>query len=194
MKTRLARPADVAGICRLVQLYSDEGLLLPRTEEQIRKNLAHFLVLTEVVHTAGSSTKNAPADESANEDSAHAPERLLGCVALEPYGPDLSEIRSLAVDPNAQHLGLGGRLVEAALQTARRRKIARVFAVTHAAAFFELHGFVAGSRHDLPEKIARDCNGCPKNPTCQLVSLVAVVCPERVTLPVLDPAGPFARL
>jgi amino-acid N-acetyltransferase len=194
MKTRLARPADVAGICRLIQLYADEGLLLPRTEEQIRKNLGHFLVLTGSGHGNGSAEGDTPVEGLAT-DSAVAPERLLGCVALEPYGPDLSEIRSLAVDPDAQNLGLGGRLVEAALHTARRRKIARVFAVTHAAPFFERHGFVAGSRHDLPEKIARDCTGCPKARRCKLVALVAVVCPERVALPVLAPAGgPFVRL
>jgi amino-acid N-acetyltransferase len=193
MKTRLARPADVAGICRLIQLYADEGLLLPRTEEQVRKNLGHFLVLTGR-YANDSSMSDAPV-EGLPTESPVAPERLLGCVALEPYGPDLSEIRSLAVDPDAQNLGLGGLLVEAALHTAKRRKIARVFAVTHAAPFFERHGFVAGSRHDLPEKIARDCNGCPKARKCKLVALVAVVCPELVSLPVLAPAGgPFVRL
>jgi len=41
----------------------------------------------------------------------------------------------------------------------------------------------------LPEKIARDCNGCPKARNCGLVALVAVVCPERVTQQVLAPAG-----
>src|ERR1700674_2522498 len=98
MKTRLARPADIAGICRLIQLYADQGLLLPRTEEQVRKNLGHFLVLTESIRSnglaMGGSTMEGPPTES-----LAVPERLLGCVALEPYGPDLSEIRSLAVDP-----------------------------------------------------------------------------------------------
>ena len=184
MKTRLARPADIPGICRLIQVYADQGLLLPRTEEQVRKNLKHFLVLTET----------GPANQ-ASAESGPNPERLLGCVALEPYGPNLSEVRSLAVDPEAQNHGLGGRLVDAALQTAKRRKIARVFAVTHAAPFFERHGFVATSRHDLPEKIARDCNGCPKARRCKLVALVAVVCPERVVLPVLSPsARPTVRI
>jgi amino-acid N-acetyltransferase len=174
MKTRLARPADVAGICRLIQLYSDQGLLLPRSPEQVRKNLDNFLVVTE----------NAPASD-AQQGVAASEERLMGCVALELYGPDLAEVRSLAVDPNSQNLGLGGRLLQATLATARRRKIARVFAVTHAVPFFERHGFVAGSRHDLPEKIARDCADCPKARTCKLVAVVAVVCPDRIALPVL---------
>ena len=149
MRTRLARQSDVPGICRLIQIYADQGVLLPRNEEQVRAHLGHFLVLTE----------GGPA----NASGAALPEKLLGCVALEPYGSDLAEIRSLAVEPEAHNLGLGGRLVEAALSTARRRKIARVFAVTHAAPFFEHHGFQATSRFELPEKIARDCTGCPKN-------------------------------
>src|ERR1700722_5572454 len=175
MRTRLARQSDVPGICRLIQIYADQGVLLPRTEEEVRSHLGHFLVVTA----------NSPARAAA----ATLPEKLLGCVALEPYGADLAEIRSLAVEPGAHSLGLGGRLVEAALTTARRRKIARVFAVTHAAPFFEKHGFVATSRHDLPEKIARDCNGCPKAGNCTLVALVAAVCPERIAAPVLGPTA-----
>ena len=181
MKTRLAHPADVANICRLIQFYADQGLLLPRTAEQVRANLGCFLVLTE---NAGG--KGLQAEHTTSE------ERLLGCVALESYGPDLAEIRSLAVDPDAQDRGLGGRLLEAALGTARRRKIARVFAVTHAVPFFERHGFVATSRHDMPEKIARDCTGCPKARKCKLAAVVTVLCPERAALPVLAPAGGVA--
>lgn len=181
MKTRLARPADVEAVCRLIQLYADQGLLLPRTEEQVRRSLNHFLVLTESVGN------DAPAGEP-DEAGAAANERLLGCVALEPYGQDLSEIRSLAVEPAAQNRGLGGKLIDAALQTARRRKIARVFAVTHAPALFERHGFSATVRQNVPEKIARDCATCAKVNNCSLVTLVAVVCPERVALPVFAPA------
>jgi amino-acid N-acetyltransferase len=184
MKTRLARPADVEAVCRLIQLYADQGLLLPRAEEQVRRNLNHFLVLTE---SAGS-------DASTDEAGAAANERLLGCVALEPYGHDLSEIRSLAVEPAAQNRGLGGKLIDAALQTARRRKIARVFAVTHAPALFERHGFYATVRQDVPEKIVRDCASCTKVNNCSLVTLVAVVCPERMTLQVLSPASRDAVL
>ncbi len=184
MKTRLARPADVEAICRLIQLYADQGLLLPRADEQVRRNLNHFLVLTE----------NAGNDASTDEAGAATGERLIGCVALEPYGHDLSEIRSLAVEPAAQNRGLGGKLIGAALQTARRRRIARVFAVTHAPVLFERHGFYATMRQDVPEKIARDCKTCARVNHCSLVTLVAVVCPERVTLQVLSPASREAVL
>jgi amino-acid N-acetyltransferase len=177
MRTRLARPEDVAAISRLISEYVEAGLLLPRSAEELRAHLDRFLVITEPV----------PAPDGAGATAAS--ERLLGCVALEPYGRDLAEIRSLAVRLDEQGRGLGGRLLDAALRTARRRKIARVFAVTHAPELFERHGFAASAREAVPEKIERDCNGCSKKKGCKLVTLVAVVCPDRVTLPVLTSSG-----
>lgn len=164
MRARRARPQDVAGIHRLVAHYAAEGLLLPRSEEEIRAHVARFLVLIEQ-------------------------EKLLGCVALEPYGAELAEIRSLAVDPEIRGRGLGTRLLRAALAAARRRKIARVFAVTHTPEFFGRQGFTTSSRWAIPEKLARDCCTCLKAPTCELVAVIATVCPERVTLPVLTAAA-----
>jgi N-acetylglutamate synthase-like GNAT family acetyltransferase len=112
-------------------------------------------------------------------------------VALEPYGPDLAEIRSLAVAPNARGQGrnVGDRLMKAAMDTARRRKIARLFAVTHRPEFFSRYGFTPGPRQIVPEKIERDCVTCPKERNCNLIATVAVVCPERELLPVLSGAG-----
>jgi N-acetylglutamate synthase-like GNAT family acetyltransferase len=174
MRTRLARLEDLPAIARLIAGYVEQGLLLPRSPQELRAHLDRFLVLTEAV-----PAMHAP------QGAAPASERLIGCVALEPYGRDLAEIRSLAVRPDERGRGFGGRLLEAALRTARRRKIARVFAVTHAPELFERHGFSASARESVPEKIARDCCGCAKNSTCRLITLVAVVCPERVALPVL---------
>lgn len=177
MRTRLARPEDVAAISRLISQFVAAGLLLPRSPEEVRAHLDRFIVLTELV----------PALDAA-PGAAAKEERLLGCVALEPYGRDLAEVRSLAVRPDEHGRGLGGHLLEAAIRTARRRKIARVFAVTHAPALFERHGFITSAREALPEKIERDCQGCSKRRRCKLVTLVAVVCPERVTLPVIEAA------
>jgi N-acetylglutamate synthase-like GNAT family acetyltransferase len=177
MRTRLARPEDVSAISRLIAQFVAQGLLLPRSPEEVRAHLNHFIVLTELVPAL-----DAPPGASAPS------ERLLGCVSLDPYGSDLAEIRSLAVRPDEQGRGLGGRLLEAALRTARRRKTARVFAVTHAPTLFERHGFSTSTREAVPEKIERDCKGCSKRRRCKLVTLIAVVCPERVVLPVLAPS------
>ncbi len=170
MRARTARAADAVAVHRLIAHYAGEGSLLPRTEDEIRKHISHFIVLME----------------KRNEE-----ERLLGCVALEPYGADLAEIRSLAVAPQARGhgYGVGDRLMKAAMDTARRRKIARLFAVTHRPEFFSRYGFTPGPRQTVPEKIERDCVSCPKQRRCTLVATVAVVCPERDLLPVLDGAG-----
>ena len=170
MRARTARISDAAAVHRLIAHYAGEGLLLPRTETEIREHIARFLVLVE---------------------KHGKQEKVLGCVALEPYGPDLSEIRSLAVAPEARGQGrnVGDRLMKAAMDAARRRKIARLFAVTHRPEFFSRYGFVSGPRRIVPEKIERDCVGCPKESRCDLVATVAVILPERDLLPVLNGAG-----
>jgi N-acetylglutamate synthase-like GNAT family acetyltransferase len=110
---------------------------------------------------------------------------VVGCVALEVYGPQLAEVRSLAVAPGTQGHGLGARLVRYALATARRRKIARVFAVTHAPEFFLRQGFAPAVRKALTEKVERDCCICPKQRTCRLEAVMYQVLPERAALPLL---------
>ena len=164
MRARRAKRADVVAIHALVAKYAAQGLLLPRTEDEIRAHIGHFLVLAEQEHIAG-------------------------CVALEPYGNELAEIRSVAVDGTTQGRGLGAKLVQFALAEAKRRGFARVFAVTHAPEFFQRQGFALSHRRALPEKIERDCNGCPKQRSCHLAAVVAVVHPERVALPVLASAA-----
>jgi amino-acid N-acetyltransferase len=160
VRARKARSSDAAAIFQLIAPYAAEGLLLPRAEDEIRQNICLFFVFEEKG-------------------------RLVACVALENYGPDLAEIRSLAVDSVLRGRGVGARLLNYALTEARRRRIARVFAVTHAPQFFLRNGFAPGSRLSLTEKLERDCNSCPKRHSCRLVAVVATVIPERVTLPVL---------
>ena len=107
MKARRAKFSDARAIFELIAGYADQGLLLPRAEDEIQQNISHFLV---------------------HEDK----KRVVSCVALEDYGTELAEIRSLAVDPELRGRRAGTKLLEFALAEARRRRIARVFAVTHA--------------------------------------------------------------
>lgn len=167
MRARTARMSDAAAVHRVIAHYAGEGLLLPRTEAEIREHISHFLVLVE---------------------KRNSGERVLGCVALEPYGPNLAEIRSLAVAPDARGQGrnVGDRLMKAAMDAAQRRKIARLFAVTHRPDFFSRYGFTPGPRQAVPEKVERDCASCPKERKCTLVATVAVVCPERELLSILN--------
>jgi N-acetylglutamate synthase-like GNAT family acetyltransferase len=169
MKARAAGLSDVGAIHRLIALYASQGLLLPRAEEEIRRNIGHFLVLCEKG-------------------------KLLSCVALESYGADLAEIRSLAVDPESRARGAGSRLVEFALAEARRRGIARVFAVTHAPEFFLRQGFEMVERRSLAEKIERDCRRCPKRRSCRLAAVTVTVIPDRAILPAHDRPAPAVTI
>ena len=160
MRARRARMSDAASIHGLIVHYSDQGLLLARTEEEIRRNIGHFLVRA-------------------------SSRRVVGCLSLEKYGAELAEIRSVAVEPEARGSGIGAKLIAFALEEARQIGIARVFAVTHAPQFFERQGFVASSRKSLTEKIERDCCTCSKRRSCKLVAVIATVLPERIMLPIL---------
>jgi amino-acid N-acetyltransferase len=67
--------------------------------------------------------------------------RIVGCSALQIYSRRLAEIRSLAVDPEILHLGVGRRLVEACQRRAAERGVSQVMAVTSTPEFFEKAGF-----------------------------------------------------
>ena len=161
MRTRRAKISDVAAIHSLVAHYAALGLLLPRAAEEIRAHIGHFIV----------------------QEHGH---RVVSCLSLESYGAELAEIRSIAVDSENRGQGLGARLIAFALDQARRRGIARVFAVTHAPQFFERQGFAAAARQSLTEKIERDCRTCSQQRNCKLVAVIATVIPERVMLPILS--------
>jgi amino-acid N-acetyltransferase len=158
---RRAKISDTPAIHALVAHYAAQGFLLPRAAEEIRANIGHFIV----------------------QANGH---RVVSCLSLESYGADLAEIRSIAVHPENRGRGLGARLIASALAEARRRGIARVFAVTHAPQFFERQGFTAAARQSLTEKIERDCRTCSQQRTCKLVAVIATVIPERVLLPILS--------
>jgi N-acetylglutamate synthase-like GNAT family acetyltransferase len=160
MRARRARSSDAPAIFGLIVHYSEQGLLLARTQEEISRNIGHFLVQTDS-------------------------RRVVGCLSLEKYGADLAEIRSVAVDTQIRGCGIGTQLIAFALEEARKSGIARVFAVTHAPQFFERQGFVASSRKLLAEKIERDCCTCVKRRSCKLVAVIATVLPERIMLPIL---------
>lgn len=161
MRARRARCSDAEAIHALIADYAAEGILLPRTLENVREHVSSFLVVEEK-------------------------RQIAGCVCLESYGAGLAEIRSLAVRREIRGKGLGGKLVAFALSEARKKRIARVFAVTHAPKFFIQHGFTPSSRRAIPEKIERDCCACPKANGCRLTAVIATVIPEAVALSVLD--------
>jgi amino-acid N-acetyltransferase len=183
MKARRAKAADAAAIHRLISHYAESGNLLPRALEEVQAHIEHFLLLVEPPrNSAATSAQGRPEEKIPREKSE---DQLLGCVALEPYGANLVEIRSLAVAPELRGRGIGGKLLHAALVFARRRKFARVFAVTGESDFFLRQGFSRIQRATLTEKIERDCRTCPREPNCKLIAVAADIAPRPVLLPVV---------
>ena len=127
----------------LIDRYASEDLMLSRSSEFLAKHLRDFVVAE---------------DEDAGS--------FLGCCALAALTPELGEMRSLAVAPEAGGRGLGKALVEECVAQARRLGLRRVFALTLVPEFFVRCGFTLTSLGRLPEKSAAECPICPKRGRC----------------------------
>jgi amino-acid N-acetyltransferase len=66
---------------------------------------------------------------------------VVGCGALHVMWEDLAEIRTVAVRPDAQGHGIGGRVLEALIDDARELGVQRLFCLTFEVDFFARHGF-----------------------------------------------------
>jgi amino-acid N-acetyltransferase len=117
-------------IWELVSCYAAEGLMLPRTQEQIAMNIDNYIVAT----TNG---------------------RVVACASLEEYSPSLAEVSSVAVAKSEQGTGLGTDVVLGVERLARARDINEIFALSLSDRFFLSMGYDATSISRYPEKLAR---------------------------------------
>ncbi|HVE79001.1 MAG TPA: GNAT family N-acetyltransferase [Gemmatimonadaceae bacterium] len=146
---RPARAADVPAILSLVNGFAAEQRMLPRTSESVLLTLDDFVV------------------------AAGARGEVLACGALKEYSPSLAEVASVAVAPAAHGRGLGAAVVRAVEALARVRGVGELFALTLTPGFFETLGYEIADRVRYPEKLRRDCAGCPRRVGC------AEVCVRR---------------
>ena len=148
MAIRHAIVSDAAEICRAINHYAERGLMLHRSLESVYESLRDFLV--------------------AEDDDG----RLIGCVAVDIFWADLAEIKSLAVVPERRGAGLGGELLRAAVDDAKKVGVKKLFALTYEKNFFASHGFQTISRDTLPEKVWRECIACPKAEACDEIAMM----------------------
>lgn len=113
---RTGTTADIQTVIDFIKPFVEDGKLLPRTIDELDELMQHFFI-------------------------AEIDGEIVGCAALEIYSPKLAEIRSLAVSPNHQRLGIGRKLVEACLQLARDEHILEVMTITSSEDFFLACGF-----------------------------------------------------
>jgi len=148
LRLRSARVQDAQAICELVNHYAERGKMLHRSLESVYDSLREFKVVQD-------------------DDG-----RIVGCVAVDVFWADLAEIKSLAVAPDHLRRGIGGMLVQAAIEDARALGITRVFALTYEEHFFRRNGFEVVDRRTLPEKVWRECISCPKADACDEIAMM----------------------
>ena len=133
---RRARTADVRAISGLVSENVESRRLLGKASVTLYEDVQEFWVAER------------PADGV-----------VVGCGALHVMWEDLAEIRTVAVHAGCQRHGIGHRLVDVLLASARELGVKRVFVLTFAVGFFARHGFRAidGApvSHEVYEELLR---------------------------------------
>lgn len=146
MQLRAARPGDLRGMGRLIDLYAEQELLLPRTAGDLLRHLDQFVV----------------AEEGG---------QVLALGSLLPMGPGLAEVRTLAVDPAAQGRGLGRQIVAALVAKGLEVGYPRIFCLTREPEFFASCGFEEVSVDLFPQKVWKDCRKCPRRDRCDEIAM-----------------------
>lgn len=113
---RKAIETDLIELSDFIKPFVDRGDLLPRTFDELEDFLDSFFI-------------------------AYHNGKIVGCAALEIYNKKLCEIRSLAVDPNTQGMGVGKKLVQACVELANKEGIYEIMAISAAEDFFRACGF-----------------------------------------------------
>ncbi len=142
-----AKITDAQQIQKLVNYFSEKGLMLARPLSEICESIRDFFVV--------------------REDS-----KVIACAALHVSWVDLAEIRSMAVIEDKQKTGLGAILVAACLKEAEELGIKTIFCFTYQPDFFKRYKFIDIDKKELPRKVWTDCFRCPKFPDCDEISLI----------------------
>ncbi len=138
---------DVPDISSLLTIYSDLGILLPRSKTDIYHSLRNFRIIRE----------------NGN---------LAACASLMIYNHELAEVRSLAVHPDYHHHGLGKRLVQQLEREAVQLGLARLMALTYVVEFFQDLEFKVVDMAKLPEKVWNACVHCRNFNNCDEIAMV----------------------
>ena len=145
---RKANLNDVETIVGFVNSLAHDGTLLRRTSADVCAAIDEFMVAED-------------------EDG-----RFLGCIALYCYEPNLAEVRSVAVDPEARGQRVGHKLMTAALKNAAERSIECLCLFTRIPEFFRSYGFHEVPRSSVPDKYYKDCRTCPRRFNCDETAMV----------------------
>lgn len=116
LEVRRTTVDDVLALDEFLTPFVEVGRLLPRTHDELTSLVKHGFVAT-------------------------LGQKIVGFAALEIYSQKLGELRSLAVSPIHQGMGIGKALVAAVVNHARDEKVFEVLAITSSEEFFLKCGF-----------------------------------------------------
>jgi len=142
----MAEASDVSAMHALLLPYSENKIVLPRTEDSLYQHLQEFLV-------------------------AEYDGKLVGLAALHVYQANLAEVRSLVVCDSHQGMGIGKLLVEGCEKVATGLGIERLFALTYVEKFFAHLGYSTVKKESLPHKIWTACIHCEKFSSCDEIAV-----------------------
>jgi len=143
---RVAEAGDVEAIHQILLPFAEKHLILPRTRDDIFQHLQQFIV---AVYDGG----------------------VAGATAMQIYGTNLAEVRSLVVNEGHQHLGIGRLLVEACEKWGAGLGLACIFALTYVPDFFARMGYERVPKESLPHKIWTVCVHCEKFSHCDEIAM-----------------------
>ncbi|MCD8213025.1 MAG: N-acetyltransferase [Campylobacter sp.] len=148
IELRKPKPADIVNMQALVAPEVANGIILPRSDDEISTNIRSYVV--------------------ACKDG-----KIVGFCALHIHAVYLAEIRSLVVDETMRGCGIGSMMVERLLEEAKFYEISKVFTLTYQRNFFEKLGFSEIPKSELPtQKIWADCIKCKHFPICNEIALI----------------------
>ncbi|MFP7761302.1 amino-acid N-acetyltransferase [Marisediminicola sp. LYQ134] len=114
---REARTSDVPLVQKLVEPFVNKRILLGKDPVVYYGSIQEFRIA-----------------ESADGT-------VIGCGALHALWEDLGEVRTLAVEPDHLHKGVGHAILDRLEADARALGLSRLFCLTFEVDFFEKHGF-----------------------------------------------------
>lgn len=113
---RPARSADIIGIAALLEPLVEQRILLGKDLAVLYGAVQEFVV-------------------------AEVDGQLIGCGALHVMWEDIGEVRTLLVQEEWLHRGVGRRIVERLEENARELGLSRLFCLTFEVEFFTRRGF-----------------------------------------------------
>jgi len=139
---------DISEMQKLVKPEVDEGIILPRNDDEMATNIRSYVI-------------------------AKFNDKIIGFCALHIFSKKLAEIRSLVVSKSYRRNKVGQNMILFLIKESQKLYVNSVFTLTYQKGFFEKLGFSMIDKNELPEqKIWADCIKCKHFPVCNEIAFI----------------------